>query len=227
MKYSAPPSVSSLSAAAMASARSCVSDRMPIITSGTLAKIMQSNNGKASRESVSLWRRQRALHGVNRLFTRVYHNVEVLSPCNLPKRGPAILVCNHTSGLDPLFIQSACGRLITWMMAREYYDVPYLKGILDTVGVIPVTRGARDTGATRAAIRALEAGQILGIFPEGGIAPTRELLPFQSGVALLAMKSEAPVHPAYLDGSQRGLEMLQAFIRPQRARLLFGEPMRF
>jgi 1-acyl-sn-glycerol-3-phosphate acyltransferase len=186
------------------------------------------DNGKDGRVmSVSLWRKQRALHAVNRIFTRVYHHVEVLSPCTLPRRGPAILVCNHTSGLDPQLIQSTCGRLITWMMAREYYEMPGIKKILDTVGVIPVSRGARDTAATRAAMRALENGEILGIFPEGKIAPTRELLPFQVGVALLAMKSEAPVHPACLDGTQRGLEMMKAFLRPQRATLRFGPAMRF
>jgi 1-acyl-sn-glycerol-3-phosphate acyltransferase len=169
----------------------------------------------------------RALKGVNRLFARVYHHVEVQSPCLLPSRGPAILVCNHTSGLDPQLIQSACGRVITWMMAREYYEMPYLRSILDIVGVIPVARGARDLGATRAAMRALEQGQALGIFPEGRIEPTRELLPFQTGVALLAIKSEAPIYPAYLDGTQRGLNMWQAFARRQRATLRFGPPMRF
>jgi 1-acyl-sn-glycerol-3-phosphate acyltransferase len=177
--------------------------------------------------SIALWRKQRALHAANRIFARVYHHVDVLSACTLPRRGPAILVCNHTSGLDPQLIQSTCPRLITWMMAREYYDLPVIRKILDTVGVIPITRGARDTGATRAAIRALENGEILGIFPEGRIAPTRQLLPFQTGVALLAMKSQAAVHPAYLDGTQRGLEMVAAFMRPQRARLAFGRPLRF
>ena len=186
-----------------------------------------ADNGQSSQPSFTLWRRQRALHAFNRLFTRVYHRVDVLSPCPLPRTGPAILVCNHTSGLDPQLIQSTCPRLITWMMAREYYDLPVIKQILDTVGVIPVTRGARDTAATRAAIRALENGEILGIFPEGKIALTRELLPFQVGVALLAMKSEAPVYPACLDGTQRGLEMLKAFLRPQRAALTFGPPMHF
>jgi 1-acyl-sn-glycerol-3-phosphate acyltransferase len=188
---------------------------------------MKHDNGEATSIPRWLWRKQRALHAANRIFTRVYHHVDVLTPCNLPRRGPAILVCNHTSGLDPQLIQSTCPRLITWMMAREYYDLPVIRGILDTVGVIPITRGARDTGATRAAIRALGSGEILGIFPEGTIAPARELLPFQTGVALLAMKSQAPVHPAWLDGTQRGLEMLAAFMRPQRARLAFGPPLHF
>ncbi len=169
----------------------------------------------------------RILHGINRVFARVYHNVEVLSPPHLPLKGPAILVSNHTSGVDPHLIQSCCNRVITWMMAREYYDQPILRDLLDVIGVIPVSRGQRDTAATRAALGALENGEILGLFAEGKIAPTSEILPFQSGVGVLALKSQAPIHPVYLDGTQRGKEMAASFFLPQRATIAFGPPLRF
>src|SRR4051812_47529161 len=71
----------------------------------------------------------RALQGVNRLYARVYHSVEVIAPPQLPARGAAILVCNHTSGIDPELIQSCCSRVITWMMAREYYEMPVLRNV--------------------------------------------------------------------------------------------------
>lgn len=170
---------------------------------------------------------QSFLQGFNRLYARVYHRVDVLAPPQIPARGPAILVCNHTSGLDPELIQSCCKRMITWMMAREYYEIPILRQVLDVVGVIPVSRGMRDTSATRAAMRALADGRVLGLFPEGKIETTRELLPFQPGVALMAMKTEAPVCPAYLDGTQRGLDMPTAFARRQQATIRFGPPMQF
>ncbi len=172
-------------------------------------------------------RAQPVLQAINRLYARVYHQVEVRSPQRLPARGPAILVCNHTSGIDPELIQSCCPRIIIWMMAREYYEVPGLRKVLDWIGVIPVSRGARDSAATRAAMRALSDGKILGLFPEGKIETTSEILPFQAGVGVMAMKSEAPVYPAYLDGTQRGSEMKEAFARRQRATLAFGPPLRF
>lgn len=159
----------------------------------------------------------------NYLFTRAYHQLSLKTTCPLPAAGPAILVCNHVSALDPLLIQSASPRrLITWMMAKEYYDMPGLGWIYRTVEAIPVQRSGRDLHATRAALRALEAGRILGVFPEGKIAPTHELLPFQTGVALMAIKSNVPVFPAYLDGTQRGKEMVPAVITPNRASLRFG-----
>jgi 1-acyl-sn-glycerol-3-phosphate acyltransferase len=169
----------------------------------------------------------RILQCVNRMYARVYHRLEVIAPSRLPLSGPAIIVCNHTSGLDPHLVQSACRRLISWMMAREYYEIRLIKPMLDAMGTIPVSRNGRDMSATRAALRALERGQMLGIFPEGRIESTRALLPFQTGAAMMALKTGVPVFPAYLDGTQRGHEMLAAFFRPHRARVIFGDQVRF
>jgi len=162
------------------------------------------------------------MQAINRLYTRVYHTLDVRSPQRLPDSGPAILICNHTSSLDPHLIQACCPRLITWMMAKEYYELPVLNTLLRILGVIPVTRSGRDMSATRAALRALENGQILGVFPEGKIETTRNLLPFQTGAAMMAMKSGVPVFPAYLDGTQRGREMVPALLLPQHATIAFG-----
>lgn len=164
----------------------------------------------------------RLLQAFDVCFARIYHRVNVLSPQRLPKHGPAILICNHVSGLDPMLIQSVCPRLIVWMMAREYYEIPVLRPIFRTIEAIPVDRGGRDLAATRSALRALEAGRILGVFPEGRIEKSRQLLPFQTGVALMALKTNVPVYPAYLDGTQRGKTMLQAFLYPNVASLAFG-----
>jgi 1-acyl-sn-glycerol-3-phosphate acyltransferase len=164
------------------------------------------------------------LRGLNVCFCRIYHHVRVQSPCRLPKSGPAILVCNHLSGLDPILIQAVSGRLIRWMMAREYYEQKGLKWLLDLVGTIPVDRSGRDLAATRAALAALDAGYVLGVFPEGMIETARRLLPFQNGIVLLGVKSGAPIHPAYLEGTQRGKLMLKAYGSRNSARLWFGKP---
>ena len=163
----------------------------------------------------------------NLAFTRLFHDVTVRRPPQLPRIGPAILVCNHVSGLDPLFIQSCCPRLVIWMMAREYYDVKPLGFVFRAIEAIPVERSGRDLHATRSALRALHDGKILGIFPEGRIETTREMLPFQTGVALMAIKANVPVYPAYIDGTQRGKEMKEAFSRPRKAIVAFGPPVEF
>jgi 1-acyl-sn-glycerol-3-phosphate acyltransferase len=157
-----------------------------------------------------------------RAFTSRYHDLRVFTPCPIPERGGAILASNHTSSLDPLPLQAACPRLITWMMAREYANILGLRWFLRAIEPILVERSGRDMAATRAALRALKDGKILGLFPEGRIEKTHDLLEFQTGVALLAMKARVPVYPAYLDGDQRRKGMVEALLVPQRMTLAFG-----
>ena len=173
------------------------------------------------------WSEKDCLRGLNACFCRVYHRLQVIRPSQLPRTGPAILVCNHISALDPVMIQASSSRLIRWMMAREYYQQKSLKWLLDLVGIIPVDRTARDVGAMRTTIEALAAGYVIGIFPEGKISTDNQILPFQSGVVLLAAKSGAPVYPAYLDGTQRGQSMLRAYFKPNQSKVAYGEPLIF
>jgi 1-acyl-sn-glycerol-3-phosphate acyltransferase len=169
----------------------------------------------------------RALTTANECFCQLYHRLELNGKWQLPAKGPAILVSNHISGLDPLLIQSVSPRVIVWMMAREYYEVKATKWIFRLAESIPVERTGRDLASTRAAMRALEAGRILGIFPEGKIELSDELLPFQTGVALLAIKTGVPVYPAYLDGTARQKSMLSALLFPNRLTLSLGPAVDF
>jgi 1-acyl-sn-glycerol-3-phosphate acyltransferase len=164
----------------------------------------------------------RFLHRLVDLYIRGYHEVSVVSPPQVPLTGPAILVCNHVSSLDPMLLQWATPRLITWMMAREYY-VPGTRWLFDIIRIIPVERSKRDLTATRAAMRALEDGQLLGIFPEGRLAEGISIGPFQTGVAMMALKAGVDVYPASVEGTMRDRAMLEPFFFPQRARIAFGQ----
>ncbi len=161
------------------------------------------------------------------LYTRIWHDLSVLSPPRLPKTGPAILICNHISSIDPLMIQSVLKRVVVWMMAKEYYEIKFMKPAFDALQVIPVDRGARDTSAMRLALRALQEGRILGVFPEGRIETEHALLPFQPGVAQMAIKTKVPVFPCYLDGTQRGQDMIRAATRRNVASIRFGPEVHF
>ena len=160
-----------------------------------------------------------------RILTTSFHNLTVLTPCPIPAKGGGILICNHTSSLDPIPLQAACPRLITWMMAKEYAGHLGTRWFFNAIEPILVERSGRDMAATRAALRALKDGKILGLFPEGRIEKSRELLEFQTGIALLAFKSGVPVYPAFLDGSQRCKGMVEAVLSPNRLTLAFGPPI--
>jgi 1-acyl-sn-glycerol-3-phosphate acyltransferase len=159
-------------------------------------------------------------------FTRAYanyfHDLRMLTPWPIPPTGGAILVCNHISSLDPVILQAASPRLITWMMAKEYAFIFGIRWFFEAIEPILVERSGRDMAATRSALRALRDGKLLGLFPEGRIETVRDQLEFQTGVALLAMKSGAPVYPAYVDGTQRGKGMVEAYVSPNRMTAAFG-----
>ena len=99
--------------------------------------------------------------GVNRLLTRVYHHVDVESPSKIPRTGPAILVSNHISGLDPLVIQSGLSRPVVWMTAKEYCENPSISWLFKLIEAIPVERSGKDLAAMRSAMRTLDSGKIL------------------------------------------------------------------
>ena len=146
----------------------------------------------------------------------------------LPREGAAILVCNHTASLDPMILQAVTSnRIIVWMMAKEYMNVRGLGWFFRTLGIILVERSGKDSGPLRSALRELKKGRVLGVFPEGRITKNHELLPFQTGVAMMAIKADVPVYPAYIEGSQRGKDMVEACAMPQQVTVTFGPAVQF
>jgi 1-acyl-sn-glycerol-3-phosphate acyltransferase len=186
------------------------------------------DNHRASPRSTKIEDRLpiRVLLAADTIFARIYHSLKVISPCPIPRAGAGIIVSNHTSSIDPAFIQTMCRtRLITWMMAKEYLEIKSIAWLFNMVGIIPVERSGQDLAPLRAALRALKAGRVLGIFPEGKISETGELLPFQVGAALMSIKTGVPIFPIFLDGTQRNKGMVQAALVPNRATIAFGPPL--
>lgn len=167
----------------------------------------------------------RVMHAVNRLLCRAYHHVDVRGPLNQPHTGPLVIICNHFSSIDPLVIQAVVYRPIVWMVAREYTVGPGLEWLFKTLRAIPVSRDGKDSTALRAAMRALSDGDILGIFPEGRFTNTDEVLPFETGAAMIAMRAGVPVLPIGQNGSARGMSMAGAVVFPQEVRMNVGEPI--
>ena len=168
----------------------------------------------------------RLVYALNRLYLHGYHQLHQHTPCPIPRTGPALVAANHTSGLDPVIIQAACPRPITWLMTREFYDRPHLRWIFEWSRMIPIDVAGHDSRAWREAIRALKQGQVVGVFPEGRIEREEGLLPFQTGVSLLAIRGEADFYPVYLDGLQRRRPMLESFLLPQHPSVAWGPPLR-
>jgi len=157
--------------------------------------------------------------------------------CTIPETGPAIIVANHTSPVDPVLLwtrhfssfQHPRLRVIGYLMAREYYQSPRLiNWICRAMQCIPVDRNGRDMQPLRQALRRLQDGQLLGLFPEGRLnatSPDTQLLPGDPGVAWLALKARVPVIPVFIHNAPRSASMSLCFFLPTRARLTYGQPL--
>lgn len=165
------------------------------------------------------------LDGLNRLFCFHVHRLQH-DPIPLPADGPALLACNHVSGLEPLLMIAATRRPIRFLIAREEYRRFGLQWLFRAIGAIPVERAGRPEIALRDARRALDAGEVVMIFPHGHIHldsdPPRKL---KGGVAFLSRVTGAPVIPLRVTGIKgEGHTLLALFMR-SRARLQAFAPL--
>lgn len=164
---------------------------------------------------------------LGRLYCRGWHRLRFEGWAPLPAEGPAILIANHTCCIDHLLLQARSQRLLGFMIAREMHDLPIVRRFCIRTGCIPVDRDGRDIRATRTALRALADGRVLPVFPEGRITPDsgRTLGPMRSGAAFLAVRSGAPVVPAFISGTPATIDIGPSLWRPSRSRVLFGPPI--
>ncbi len=115
--------------------------------------------------------------------------------------GPAVIVANHPSALDALFIAVALPERILYVAAEEYLSMPGVGWAMRAYGCIPVRRGEVDASAVKGSLRALEAGLKVGVFPEGQVSPATG--PARRGAALLAAHARVPIVPVALIGTGR------------------------
>lgn len=120
---------------------------------------------------------------------------------NVPGQGAAIIAANHRSAWDSLLIGAFTPRVVHFMTKEELFNNALLGGLLTRLHAIPVKKATADRRALREALEILEKGEVLGIFPEGTRSKTGELSKPHNGIALLALKSGAPVIPVSCVGT--------------------------
>src|ERR1700712_24789 len=124
---------------------------------------------------------------------------------NVPAAGGAVMAINHTGYLDFTYAGLAArpaGRLVRFMAKEQVFRHPVSGPLMRGMHHIPVDR---DAGAAsyRAAVQALRAGEIVGVFPEATISRSFELKEFKSGAIRMAAAAGVPLLPTVIWGSQR------------------------
>jgi len=129
------------------------------------------------------------------------------APGAVQPEGAAVLVANHISHFDPLFLAIAFHRTIDWMTTEEFYANPLAGAWLRAVNTFPVDRSRPDRRALRLGVERLRARRVVGVFPEGGIrAGATSILGGaapKSGATMLARLAGVPIVPCIILGTDR------------------------
>ena len=131
-------------------------------------------------------------------------------------KAPYIVIGNHLSMFDPVIVGYGCRRhQIRFLGKAELTRNPILRFLFGRIQMISVSRYNTDMKALRACLKVLKGGNVLGIFPEGTRFRQGIMEDMEGGVAMIALQSDVPILPAYIDGK------LKLF---RRTNCYFGEP---
>ncbi len=148
---------------------------------------------------------------------------------HVPATGGAVLVMNHVGYLDFTFAGfavSPSGRLVRFMAKKSVFDHKVSGPLMRGMKHIPVDRTGDATEAYEAALTALRAGEIVGVFPEATISESYELKQFKTGAVRMAKEAGVPLLPCVLWGSQRiyTKNRKRDYTRGTPVRVVIGEP---
>jgi 1-acyl-sn-glycerol-3-phosphate acyltransferase len=164
------------------------------------------------------------------LASRCIYRFKVRGDEHIPAQGAAILTCNHVSFIDPVLLMAASPRPIYFVMDHRIFKMPVLGWLFRLARAIPIAPRAEDPAAYEAAFEAaakvLRDGDLLAIFPEGGITPDGKLQPFKGGVMKILDNAQrdglsVPVVPialtnlwgSFFSRVERGTAMVRPFRR--------------
>ncbi len=174
------------------------------------------------------------------VLTRLVYRFRIRHDERIPTTGPAVLVCNHVSFVDAVLLMAASPRPIRFLMDHQIFRMPVLGWMFRLAKAIPIAPAKTDPATYEAAFAGaravLDDGEMVCIFPEGGITRNGTLQPFKGGVMkLLEGRPEVPVIPMAL-GNLWGsffsrVEAGRAMVKPLRrgvwspVSLTVGEPL--
>lgn len=150
----------------------------------------------------------------------------------IPKDGPVILASNHLAVMDSLYLPLLAERQLTFLAKKEYFTTPGFAGriqrwFFSSVGQVPIDRsdkGSQDV-ALETALRVLDNGDPLGMYPEGTRSPDGRMYRGKTGMARIALASGVPVYPVAMIDTQKANKAGSWILRPHRVGVVIGDPI--
>ena len=147
---------------------------------------------------------------------RYLMNVKVIGYENIPKEGRCILASNHTNNLDSVTL-SAISKRVIHFLAKDSLLKGWKRPLFIGMAIVPVNRAIHDKNALHEAIKVLEDEKLIGVFPEGTINRTDDIImPFKIGAIKMASETGAPIVPVIITGKYRlfSKDLCIEFLKP-------------
>lgn len=161
---------------------------------------------------------------------RLLYRVRAEGLESLPQEGPVIVVANHVSFMDSLWIPLVVPRRMFYLAKSDYFESWKTSWLFKALGMIPVKRAVKEKteAALQAGLEVLESKGVLGLYPEGTRSPDGRLYRGRTGVARLALRAKACVVPVGLIGSREVMPKAAKFPKLWgRVTVKFGRPLLF
>jgi 1-acyl-sn-glycerol-3-phosphate acyltransferase len=157
---------------------------------------------------------------------RAYFGLEFRGVENIPRGGPLVIAPNHQTYADPPLVTIPVRRPVHYMAWDRLFTIPAFGWWIRRLRAFPVRVDERDMRATREAIRLLQAGEVVMIFPEAGRSTDGLMQPFKPGAFRLAVAVKAPVLPVAISGGTASWPPGRRLPRPGRITITYHPAVR-
>lgn len=161
---------------------------------------------------------------------RGFFRIKVTGVERVPATGPVIIASNHQAFCDSLFIPLVVPRRVTFVAKADYFKSWKTRWFFSSIGQIPMERGGGKASmqSLNEALRLLQGGGALGIYPEGTRSPDERLHRGRTGVARLVVGAHCVVVPVGILGTREIQPIGKKMLRPfKTVDIRFGEPIDF
>lgn len=140
---------------------------------------------------------------VARSFFKLFFGLKIYGLENIPQAGAFILASNHQSNFDPPIVGSTCNREVAFAAKKELFEFAPLGKLISYYNAVPVRRTGYDRRMLTILMKVLKDGRGVNIYPEGTRYLDGKLHYPRAGVGMLAVRTNAPILPVYVSGSNR------------------------
>lgn len=164
---------------------------------------------------------------MSEMFARICFGIRAQNIERVPTQGPALIIANHQSYLDPPFLGCLIpGRHLDFVARASLFDIPLAGRYIARLNTIPIKAGG-EAGAMKETLRRLGAGRACVMFPEGTRTDDGAMQPFQRGVAVLVKRANCPVVPAAIEGAYDAWPRTSKFpkVFTSKVEVAYGHPI--